>query len=131
MAKKEFPAWYYGPKGEAKIFNTAEEVPKGWAKHPDLVGKQSSGGSSNGADDALKEQFERLTGKKAGNKKAETLQAEIEKIQAEHEQFFNDNETSPEEVRGMLMEMDVELPDENDTGALIKLAQEHLVEGDD
>lgn len=131
MKKQRFPSWRYGPNGEAKIFNSEEEVPKGWATHPDLVGKQSSGGSSNGPDDDLKSEYERLTGKKAGNKQAKTLQGEIDKIKAAHEQFFKDNETSAEEVRGMLMEMDVELPDEDDTGALIALAQEHLVEGDD
>lgn len=25
-----WPAWHYGPNGEAEIFNAAEEVPPGW-----------------------------------------------------------------------------------------------------
>lgn len=29
-----WPAWRYGPNGEAEIFNSAEEVPKGWGETP-------------------------------------------------------------------------------------------------
>lgn len=32
--KVDFPAWYYGPKGEAEIFESAGDVPKGWLDHP-------------------------------------------------------------------------------------------------
>lgn len=30
----EFPSWYYGPNGEAEIFQSADEVPEGWLDHP-------------------------------------------------------------------------------------------------
>lgn len=30
-----WPAWFFGPGGESKIFNKPEDVPKGWADHPD------------------------------------------------------------------------------------------------
>lgn len=29
-----FPAWFYSPKGEAEIFGSEEEVPKGWKDSP-------------------------------------------------------------------------------------------------
>lgn len=29
-----WPAWYYGPKGEADIFQSKTEVPSGWKDHP-------------------------------------------------------------------------------------------------
>jgi len=29
-----FPAWFYGPNGEAAIFSTADEIPAGWADAP-------------------------------------------------------------------------------------------------
>lgn len=29
-----WPAWYYGPNGEAEIFNALEEVPPGWSSDP-------------------------------------------------------------------------------------------------
>ena len=29
-----FPAWFYGPNGEAAIFNTADEIPASWADAP-------------------------------------------------------------------------------------------------
>jgi hypothetical protein len=32
-----FPAWYYGPKDEARIFDRAEDVPSGWADAPHAV----------------------------------------------------------------------------------------------
>lgn len=32
---KNWPAWRYGPKGEAQIFDKEKDVPKGWLKHPD------------------------------------------------------------------------------------------------
>jgi len=30
----EFPAWYYGPGGVGKVFDSADEVPAGWVDHP-------------------------------------------------------------------------------------------------
>jgi hypothetical protein len=38
---QEWPAWFYGPDGAAHVFNSPEEVPNGWASHPDLVGKKA------------------------------------------------------------------------------------------
>lgn len=32
MENNEFPRWMYGPKGEAQIFQSEEDVPKGWSK---------------------------------------------------------------------------------------------------
>ena len=29
-----FPAWFYGPKGEAEVFQSPEQVPEGWADAP-------------------------------------------------------------------------------------------------
>lgn len=29
-----FPAWMYGPAGEAQIFECAEDIPAGWADAP-------------------------------------------------------------------------------------------------
>lgn len=31
----QFPAFYYGPKGEAEVFQTADAVPEGWKTNPD------------------------------------------------------------------------------------------------
>lgn len=28
------PAFFYGPDGEAEVFNAAEDVPEGWQDHP-------------------------------------------------------------------------------------------------
>lgn len=32
-----WPAWYYGPDDQAKIFHSADEVPQGWETHPSKV----------------------------------------------------------------------------------------------
>jgi hypothetical protein len=32
--EQEFPAWFYGPKGESQIFQSGKEVPSGWKDHP-------------------------------------------------------------------------------------------------
>lgn len=29
-----FPSWRYGPDGESGVFNSADDVPKGWKDHP-------------------------------------------------------------------------------------------------
>lgn len=34
MAKVFWPSWRYGPNGEAKVFNSEEEVPVGWVESP-------------------------------------------------------------------------------------------------
>lgn len=31
---EEFPRWFYGPNGEADVFQSADEVPEGWLDHP-------------------------------------------------------------------------------------------------
>lgn len=34
MSNSSWPAWFYGPAGEAKIFEDAASVPAGWQDHP-------------------------------------------------------------------------------------------------
>jgi|688.fasta_scaffold1575509_1 hypothetical protein len=34
MQKISAPAWFYGPNGEAEIFNDPSDVPAGWRDHP-------------------------------------------------------------------------------------------------
>jgi hypothetical protein len=29
-----WPAWFYGPDGDAEIFDAPEDVPEGWEDHP-------------------------------------------------------------------------------------------------
>jgi hypothetical protein len=31
---QDWPAWYYGPKGEAAIFEGGDDIPKGWTTTP-------------------------------------------------------------------------------------------------
>lgn len=33
MSKKDRPAWFYGPDGEARIFEEGEDPPAGWKDH--------------------------------------------------------------------------------------------------
>lgn len=135
MGKKLFPGYRFGPDGQKKLFQSAEEVPEGWARRPEDVTAKSGGKkSAKAGDDDLKElraEYTRVTGKKPGRKAADTLKEEISAQQAEWDQFFADAETTPAEVRELLSEYQVELPDENDIGALVVLAKEHLVEDDD
>lgn len=37
MVKKAFPSWRYGPKGQSRIFEEGDLIPKGWEDHPDKV----------------------------------------------------------------------------------------------
>lgn len=34
MPKTEWPAWFYGPDGERKVFQGPDEVPEGWQDSP-------------------------------------------------------------------------------------------------
>lgn len=34
-----FPSWRYGPDGEAKVCEDADDVPEGWADHPGYFDK--------------------------------------------------------------------------------------------
>ena len=36
---KKWPAWYYGPDGQAAIFENADNVPSGWVDDPRKLGK--------------------------------------------------------------------------------------------
>lgn len=35
---QHWPAWYFGPGGQAQIFESAADVPKGWKDNPAKVG---------------------------------------------------------------------------------------------
>lgn len=37
-----WPAWFYGPEGQSRIFDSAEEVPSGWADHPSAFAEQGT-----------------------------------------------------------------------------------------
>jgi len=38
---RKWPAWYYGPAGEAAIFERPEDVPAGWADAPGKASPKS------------------------------------------------------------------------------------------
>lgn len=40
----KFPSWRYGPKGEAAVFESEADVPKGWEDHPSKHGFEPGGG---------------------------------------------------------------------------------------
>lgn len=37
MAETTFPSWFYGPDGQAAVFDDADSVPAGWQDHPSKV----------------------------------------------------------------------------------------------
>lgn len=37
---KKFPGWFYGPNGEAQVFDKVEDVPKGWQDDPNKFGSR-------------------------------------------------------------------------------------------
>lgn len=37
MSEQKWPSWRYGPKGEADIFQSEVDVPKGWVDHPSKI----------------------------------------------------------------------------------------------
>lgn len=43
MAKDLFPGWRWGPDGEARLFQSESDIPKGWVDHPSKVGKKQGG----------------------------------------------------------------------------------------
>jgi hypothetical protein len=52
MAKQSWPAWFYGPKGEAAIFQSQGDVPAGWEDDPSKV-REPSKVKKLGVDDNL------------------------------------------------------------------------------
>lgn len=36
-----FPAWFYGPNGEAEIFESQEQIPTGWVDDPNKFAQKS------------------------------------------------------------------------------------------
>lgn len=57
--KVSWPAWYYGPKGEAQIFEKVEDVPKGWQDNPNKFKKaapkpegEDEGGGEDGGENS-------------------------------------------------------------------------------
>ena len=66
----KWPAWFYGPNGAAQIFNHPDDVPKGWADHPDKVkaakAEKPADPTPPPADDlaALRAEYKAATGKR-------------------------------------------------------------------
>lgn len=38
---QSFPAWFYGPNGEAEIFESQAQVPAGWLDDPNKFAQKS------------------------------------------------------------------------------------------
>lgn len=38
----KWPAWFYGPSGQAQVFESKDDVPKGWVDHPSRVKEEKS-----------------------------------------------------------------------------------------
>lgn len=36
----DFPAFYYGPGDQKRVFQSAEDVPEGWEDHPSKVAEE-------------------------------------------------------------------------------------------
>lgn len=47
---QQWPAWFYGPEGQKKIFHRAQDVPSGWADDPNKVRKAGDEPPQNGKD---------------------------------------------------------------------------------
>lgn len=37
MTDENWPAWRYGPNGQSAVFESEDDVPKGWVDHPTKV----------------------------------------------------------------------------------------------
>lgn len=76
MSDQTFPSWRYGPGGEARVFDRADDVPEGWEDHPrglpdfadplDHDGDGEKGGSTSAIDDlkALRVAYQAKLGKR-------------------------------------------------------------------
>ena len=42
MDDKNWPAWFYGPKGASAVFESQSNVPAGWVDHPSKVGQPAT-----------------------------------------------------------------------------------------
>lgn len=42
MEKVQWPAWYYGPNGQAEVFESEALVPKGWVDHPSKLDEKAA-----------------------------------------------------------------------------------------
>lgn len=42
MEKVSWPAYFYGPQGQAQVFQSEAEVPKGWEDHPSKHGETAA-----------------------------------------------------------------------------------------
>ena len=39
---QDWPAWFYGPDGEAAVFESEADVPAGWTDHPLKAGESEA-----------------------------------------------------------------------------------------
>lgn len=58
MGKRErtdWPAWRYGPGGEARIFQEDEPIPEGWVEHPSLLAAEPEPATSLTGSESIAE----------------------------------------------------------------------------
>lgn len=48
--RPQWPAWYFGPNGEERIFQKIEDVPKGWQDHPSKFKPRAPEGETEDAE---------------------------------------------------------------------------------
>jgi hypothetical protein len=66
MAQEGWPAWMYGPNGEARVFARAEEVPAGWSEAPGKLPTQPVSLMSDTFHDLDKAALERIARERFG-----------------------------------------------------------------
>lgn len=84
VVDKNWPAWRYGPSGEAQIFQREADVPKGWVDSPSKLppAPEKLGGDTRDEVEALRAENDRLQGELADlRKEAQDACAEIAKLQ--------------------------------------------------
>jgi hypothetical protein len=75
MAERQnWPAWRYGPNGEAQIFTSAGDVPEGWVKHPSRLPPAPEQLPGDAAERGLAE------ARRIAEAKAADLEAALERI---------------------------------------------------
>ncbi len=77
--KPHWPGWFYGPNGEAEIFQSQADVPVGWEDHPSKV--NSAGNSAAIAPETAEPQPIEIIEAKKANNSADDLLASKPQIQ--------------------------------------------------
>ncbi len=122
----KFPGWFYGPNGEAQIFDREEDVPEGWKDHPSKFAKAESEAAAPDSSGKLSTEGGAATPVSASNKSKRGKGKNKGKAKGKKEEKKAESEAAAKVKTDVVESPAAETPEEPGTVEEAPIAEENV-----